>query len=425
MVAFIRTVLLALATFALTSPGWGQVTPVTDVGPLQSQTVNGVTVRVGVPDAAQAWRIFGVNILDKAIQPVWVEIANNSLDSVSYFPITTDPTYFSPNEAAYRFNDPLSPEDDRARADRFVQLQIPIQADPGQTISGFVFTHRDSGLKFLTIGMINRTQRFDARFVVPVAGPGYAVQRIDFDKLVPQNSIRDVDWAGLKAALAELPCCTTNKEGTKHGDPLNVVLVGNGLDVAFPMVQRGWRFTQGLDARTAVETAAAFVFRLDDPDSPVSPLYVFGRPQDVALQKARRTINERNHLRLWLTPLRYQGQSVWIGQISRDIGVELSTKSWYGTTHKIDPMVDFDRFYLLQDLLMAGAVAGFGHLDGVGLSSATDPRLNLEGDPYITDGRRLLVLVRLDPTQPSRIVQLDFDAAPPEASGRSPEKSAP
>ena len=54
--------------------------------------------------------------------------------------------------------------------------------------------------------------------------------------------------------------------------------------------------------------------------SPVSPLYVFDRPQDFALQKARKTVDERNHLRLWRAPVDFEGKPVWVGQLSRDIG---------------------------------------------------------------------------------------------------------
>lgn len=68
----------------------------------------------------------------------------------------------------------------------------------------------------------------------------------------------------------------------------------------------------------------------------------------MALQKGRRDVNQRNHMRLWLAPVTFQGQPVWVGQISRDIGVRLTRRTI--TTHKIDPAVDETRWYLLQDL---------------------------------------------------------------------------
>ena len=52
------------------------------------------------------------------------------------------------------------------------------------------------------------------------------------------------DDAAFRAALEALPCCVTNKDGSKNGDPLNLVVVG-GLDDAFPaLVRRGWRPTE-------------------------------------------------------------------------------------------------------------------------------------------------------------------------------------
>jgi hypothetical protein len=128
-------------------------------------------------------------------------------------------------------------------------------------------------------------------------------------------------------------------------------------------------------------------------NAPVSPLYVFERQQDVALQKARDTVSLRNHLRLWLAPFTIDGLQVWVGQISRDIGIKLTTQSWYLTTHRISPEVDQDRFYLLQDMIMSGAVSRFGFVRGVGASSMPDPRVNLTGDPYLTDGLRLVLFL--------------------------------
>jgi hypothetical protein len=61
-------------------------------------------------------------------------------------------------------------------------------------------------------------------------------------------------------------------------------------------------------------------------NAPISPLHVFGRQQDVALQKARNTVSLRNHLRLWLAPFRVDGQQVRVGQISRGIGIKLPRK---------------------------------------------------------------------------------------------------
>lgn len=89
-----------------------------------------------------------------------------------------------------------------------------------------------------------------------------------------------------------------------------------GVKVAKKKFSRsGWKSTT-----KAFFTGSRYQF------SPVSSLYVFGRRQNIALQKIRGTIHERNHLRLWLTPIIYRGNDVWTGQISRDIGIRFAKK---------------------------------------------------------------------------------------------------
>ena len=60
----------------------------------------------------------------------------------------------------------------------------------------------------------------------------------------PEEIVNYTDDAAFRAALEALPCCVTNKDGSRNGDPLNLVVVG-GLDDAFPaFVRRGWRPTE-------------------------------------------------------------------------------------------------------------------------------------------------------------------------------------
>jgi hypothetical protein len=120
---------------------------------------------------------------------------------------------------------------------------------------------------------------------------------------------------------------------------------------------------------------------------------MFGRSQDVALQRGRGSINERLHLRLWLTPLRFRDKSVWVGQVSRDIGVRFTTRTWNLTTHRIDPDVDEARDYVLEDLLESEHLDAAGYVEGVGECGPASPRRNLTGDPYVTDGKRAVLLV--------------------------------
>jgi hypothetical protein len=139
---------------------------------------------------------------------------------------------------------------------------------------------------------------------------------------------------------------------------------------------------------------------------------VFGRQEDLALQKARSTINERIHARLWLTPYTFESRRVWIGQVSRDIGVRLTDQTWNLTTHKIGPDVDFDRLYILQDLLMSGFVERYGCVTGVHAATESAPRINLTGDPYYTDGLRLVVFLSNQTTTLTEAKRIAWESPP-------------
>ena len=372
-----------------------------------------VSVRASVLSDDESQSYFGAGLADQGIQAVWLSVENDSDAILYYLPVTTDPNYFSPPEAAQLLHVWWSGDANAAIDTVLARDAMPDIIPPHQTAAGFVFTHREGGLKFLNASFVESRQQFDFRFVLPLGGRTYAVQKVDFSGLYPPGAIEAVDLAGLRARLETLPCCAVNKVHSRSGDPLNIVVVGNGADAIFPFITRGWRLDEPFDLHSTYRTVRAFLFGTEYLTAPVSPLYVFGRTQDVSFQKARDKISLRNHLRLWLAPFTIDGQYVWVGQISRDIGIKLTTESWYLTTHRISPEVDQDRYYLLQDLIMTGEVSRFGFGRGVGASTAADPRTNLTGDPYVTDGLRLVVFLGAQRRPFNEIEFLEWERSPP------------
>jgi len=160
----------------------------------------------------------------------------------------------------------------------------------------------------------------------------------------------------------------------------------------------GWDETEALSFKSAMKMAKAFVTGESNRYSPISPLYAHGHAQDIAFQKARQTIHQRLHLRLWYTPARLEGKPVWLGTISRDIGVKFTWRTWYLTTHKIDPNLDDARDYLLADLMNIQKVSRIGFLDHATLKDSEKPRKNLTGDPYFTDNQMIIMELSLNDT---------------------------
>jgi hypothetical protein len=125
------------------------------------------------------------------------------------------------------------------------------------------------------------------------------------------------------------------------------------------------------------------------------------------LQKSRRTVDERNHLRLWLAPVRLRGRPVWVGQVSRDIGVKLIEKNFI--THKVDPDIDEARNYVLFDLMLTGWFPQYVFVAGVGKVSPDDPRYNYTEDPYFTNGFRLVLFHAGDSERTDDLEMLDWE----------------
>lgn len=401
------------------------------LGRLQSQTVDSVTAKVGVLTSAESRRFFGVNLTPRGVQAVYIEIDNTNGDQNVYLDrVRLDPNYFSATEAAALchlagpkkllgigllsslFFLPLAillplklvtAGPANRRMERFfIEHAFPLGICPaGQIQRGFMYTSLDSGRKVVPIDLLCAAQTRKFVFNVPVPDLAFDFQSenplTELAKSMPVEEC--VNLSALKQCLEQAPRAVTNKSGTKEGDPVNLVVIGDFETVLATFVGARWDETETINLATCIKTAKSFLFRSTYRYSPVSALYMYKRPQDFALQRARDSIDERLHLRLWWTPRVWEGKTIWIGQVSRDIGVRLA-KTWNLTTHRIDPTVDEARDYVLSAMLETGHLAQIGYVQGVGESKAEKPRRNLTGDPYVTDGKRAVLTLSQTKTKP-------------------------
>jgi hypothetical protein len=81
------------------------------------------------------------------------------------------------------------------------------------------------------------------------------------------------------------------QESQTPGDPPNVVFVGEGPILALALARQGWHVTAAMTPDSAWRTAYSSLFGSPYRYGPVSALYFFGRPQDLAVQKARSDVN--------------------------------------------------------------------------------------------------------------------------------------
>ena len=378
---------------------------------LQTQTNGGLQVSTSVLSDIESETVYGVPLATKGIQPVWIEVENH--DDIAYWLLSPglDPNFCPASEAADAFAGD-SIQTNRALTQRFEQLAFQNPVPPGGTVSGFVLTNHDEGVKMVELDLVasGHLKTFSTISIVPGFRADYHERNVFTQEVyTPGEIINYTDDAAFRAALEALPCCVTNKKGTRNGDPLNLIVIG-GLNDAFPaLVRRGWHPTEATNAGSIKKMMNSVLSGERYRYSPVSPLFLYGRPQELALQKARSSIHQRNHLRLWKSPMQYHGKPVWVGQISRDIGTRLTFHSPYLTTHKIDPDVDEALIALIEDLAYSQNLSKIGLVKGVGAASIDEPRENLTTDPYYTNGLRGVLIFDAEPTALSDIEFLPWE----------------
>jgi hypothetical protein len=394
---------------AVTAPG-DEAIPM-HLGRVQTQTQDGVTVQLVIPTDEQVAGHFGVPLAQHGIQPIWMRIDNASSASYWILPISIDPDYFTAEEAALLATKKMNAEDDARVTEIFRQSALPFFLKAGSVHEGYVYASHQRGGRFVDVRASAHGYRLiRMRFAVMLPTEGFDYESSALRQLYALvGSYPDLTIEQARVRIRELPCCAARADGSGEGDPINLALVGLGEDVIPALTAGGWTFTEAITADSVRRMIGAAIADEAYANAPVSSLYLFGRKQDVALQRGRSKIAQRNHMRLWLAPFRCEGQPVWVGQVSRDIGVKATSKSPTLTTHIIDPNVDESRQFVLQSLLHHEAVQWFALARGVGPASRDQPRYNLTDDPYFTDGMRMVIGVSRVPITPPESKNLEWN----------------
>ncbi len=190
--------------------------------------------------------------------------------------------------------------------------------------------------------------------------------------------------------LAPLPKVTTN---AKHrtGDPINFAIVGSLPEIEQAMHAAGWDVADSLSRSADIAIAKSVLFNRPDSTAPVSPLYLFGRAQDIAFEReVGRSARRRHHVRLWLAKgVTHDGRQVWIGDALFDLRAGISHRGFH-PTHHIAPDIDEERDTLVSNLISTHRVAQLFDVTGLGLRVDAH---NAEGDRYDTDGETKVIVL--------------------------------
>ena len=213
----------------------------------RSGTQGEVRVSAAALSADESAAVYGSPLADKLIQPVWIEVENN--EDVPYWMMFAglDPNFFPASEAAEAMAAGGSSRRLEELDRRFKELAFRNPVPPGSMVAGFVLTNLHEGVKLLQIDLFadRRSRSFSFLAVVPGLRTDYSESRVFRRDIAADGGVVNfTDDPEFRAALEALPCCATNKDGSRNGDPLNLVIIG-GIDDAFAsLVRRGWSPTE-------------------------------------------------------------------------------------------------------------------------------------------------------------------------------------
>ena len=357
----------------------------------ETQVDGPISVSAAVLGVDETRQLFGLDLYDQGIQPVWLKIENSGEKHARYALVSTDPFYFSPLEVAYKNRGGYS---DVARADmerHFNNLAMPRHIDPGETREGFVFTHADRGAKGFNVDVFAGGEAHGLMFLLRVPGfsPDYA--NIDFETIYEEDEFTVFHEDELHQAVRELPCCGTNAEGEETSGAVNVVLVGPGRDLLVALLRSRWE-----------ETSSAEAAERED-------VFLFGRKQDAIFSYETFDGDSIYELRLWLAPMLHGEDRVWAGQVRHFFGFRRAIGLF-------DPDVDNARNFMLQNLVYGQALESLAWVAGEQVLPVESLWTGLVQAPFFTDGYRVVLWLSPEPFSVADIAAFDWDNAP--GSGR-------
>ena len=368
---------LACVAIALTACATWTVPTDTSDTPLRARAVaeagRGVEVRATVLGAKDCVRMLGSDVTAAGVQPVWIEVRNDTEHMLWLLRAGVDPDYFSPREVAWSAHVKFAGETNARIDEHFSQLAFPNPIPAHGTSSGILFTNPQPVTKLLTVDLLGSKMMIPFTLFLPVPGDGAGAKEMIHQYAATEIANYD-DLGTLRDALAGLPCCGATADGRQVGEPLNVVLIGNFDDIAAAVNRRGFR-----QAHFGTEASQQ----------------VFGRKADLTVRKRVKAGASESWLRLWRAPLSYRGDMVFVAQAGRPMGGRFLKSDAPDSIMHAD--VDEVRNLLIQDFMYSGGLEKLAFVAGVGEVTPDRPRTLTGGGHYFTDGRRVALFFSTRP----------------------------
>ena len=203
-------------------------------------------------------------------------------------------------------------------------------------------------------------------------------------------ALQNADFAAkiTSEVLGKIPRRVVDPDGNP-GDMVNFLILGSEENLHLAFESAGWVKVDRTTKDAVLHGALSSISKLSYVEMPMSILTLFGRPQDYGFAHAEplTVVATRHHLRMWKAPFQIDGQTVWVGAGTHDIGFDRDQRNG-GITHKIDPAIDGEREYIGQTLGATGLLSAQGYVTP---SDPVKDALTATGGSFHSDGRILVM----------------------------------
>ena len=222
--------------------------------------------------------------------------------------------------------------------------------------------------------------------------PSEASSNTDAAPAAPPLKVSDAPLdAELRKSLDNLPR-RVNDQFQNLGDMVNFVMIGAQKDIQAALDAASWHVADTSNENAVVSAIMETYKKKDYLQMPMSTLYLFGREQDFGYEMAEpiAMVASRHHFRIWKAPFDLQGQTVWVGAGTHDIGFAKDRRNG-SVTHKIDPFVDGERDNIGSSLQKANKTKTMSYYLP---PNPVQGAKNATGDGYQSDGRLLVIFLQ-------------------------------
>jgi len=186
----------------------------------------------------------------------------------------------------------------------------------------------------------------------------------------------------LEPMVDDMPVRTQSQNSNREADLINMMFIGSREEISRAFTAAGWTQATMPSMQSRFLGMRAIVEGRGYRAAPMSMLLVNDEPPGMFWQKGLNNMAKRHHIRIWKQAKTWNGEEIWIGAATHDIGFAY-LRHGLAVTHKIEENIDRERDKIVHDVEFASCADVTDYVE----RHVPHFARSATGDPMETDGR--------------------------------------